>query len=248
MLHQRRLDAEGPLGPGANEGRLEVFALLEETTRVSGIGWRLTTAGGPGPVLSRTRRYGHSRIDSELAAVRLGLLDAQRRGCRRVRVSSTEPALGPLLRGEAMPRYSRAAATAARLRPLLDAFTGVGFELTPETDPELAHAVGEALEVGLHRVADQEEHRAAIIEGILERASHVRLARSEAGWIANERYRVSLDPMRCDCPAWTARWRRVPIAGRRSARLPCKHIVALARREGVAVPADLALGARRAMV
>jgi hypothetical protein len=84
------------------------------------------------------------------------------------------------------------------------------------------------------------------MERIVARARDVRLRRTDSGWLANDRYRVQLDPMRCECPAWTARWTNAPLGARRAQRLPCKHLVALAIQEGISVPADLAQLARRA--
>lgn len=42
------------------------------------------------------------------------------------------------------------------------------------------------------------------------------------------KYRVSLKPPSCECPAWNEKWKHVPEPGRRARRLPCKHICALA--------------------
>ncbi|MGB6500827.1 MAG: SWIM zinc finger family protein [Thermoplasmata archaeon] len=225
---------------------LEISAVLEGTTHVSGIGWRLTSSDGPRPVRSAARRYGRTLVFSELAALRGGLTEASEGGGLRIRVRSPSPLIAALFAANPPERYRRAAATAAAMRPLLARFEAVRFDPPAPADSELTHAVGEALDVGLHRVAEVEQHRVHIMERIVERAREVHLAEREGRWVANDRYHVELDPMRCECPAWTARWARVPIAGRRAARLPCKHIVALALREGIAVPADLATMARKA--
>jgi SWIM zinc finger len=132
------------------------------------------------------------------------------------------------------------------VRPWLGRFDSVRFQTRPTTDPELLHTVGEALDAGLHAAAERQEHRVHVMERILARARDVQLEERGGGWVANGRYRVGLDPMSCECPAWSARWAKAPIAGRRAQRLPCKHLVALALRQGVSVPADLALLARRA--
>lgn len=246
VTHQRALDAALSRPPDSGEGVLEIAALLEGRTHVSGIGWRLATAAGLRPVRTATRRRGRTLLFSELTALRAGLTDAAAAGCRRVRVRAPGPVLPTLFREANRSPYRRAALTAGRMRPLIESFEAVEFESTYLPDAELAHAVGEALDVGLHRAAEEEEHRAHVMERIVERAKEVRLESHDGAWIANGRYRVSLDPMRCECPAWAARWARVPIAGRRATRLPCKHLVALALREGLSVPADLAQLARRA--
>lgn len=243
---QRHLDAVVPDLPGAGEGWLEIAAVLEGTTHVSGIGWRLTTAAGPGPVRTATRRRGRTLLFAELAALRGGLSEAARAGVARLSVRVPTPALAALFAPAPGPRYPRARRAAEKLRPILGRFSEVRFAPAAPPDPELAHAVGEALDVGLHRAAESEEHRVRAMEQIVARAATVELTEVDGEWIANARYRVRLDPMHCDCPAWSARWARVPIAGRRAARLPCKHLVALALREGISVPSDLAELARRA--
>jgi len=243
MAHQALL---GTRPSEAGSAWLEVDAALEETTKAAGVAWRLTTPDSVGPVRRLTRRHGRTRIASEIVGLRAALAEAARRGCRAVTVRSPDPALAAVVRGEGGARFHRAADAARRLAPLLAAFDRVTFDPPSPPDPELAHAVAEALDVGLHRAAEREEHRALVMERIVERARQVQLDEKDGTWIANGRYRVSLDPLRCDCPAWGARWARVPIPGRRAERLPCKHLVALALRRGIEVPADLALLARKA--
>jgi len=220
--------------------------MLESSTHISGIGWRLTAPFGPYPVRTETRRYGRTLVYSELAAVRLGLAEAARLHCERLRVRTPNSLVEQLLRGESPPRYRRAAAVAARVTPWLERFASVRVQTRPTTDPELLHTVGEALDAGLHAAAEREEHRVHVMERIVERARDVQLEARGEGWVANGRYRVRLEPMSCECPAWSARWAKAPIAGRRAQRLPCKHLVALALHQGFSVPADLALLARRA--
>jgi hypothetical protein len=245
-MHQHLLEVleGGPIG--AEECRLEVAALLEARTHAAGIGWRLGTAGRAGPVRTETRRRGGTLISSELAAVRRGLNDAARRGCRALLVCVPDPRAVALMRGEHLPRFRRAEAAAARLKPILARFRAIRFQSDFVPDAELEHGVGEALDAGLHAAAEREEHRIFVMEHIVERAKGVTLERGSTGWVANGRYRVQLDPMRCECPAWTARWAGAPIGARRAQRLPCKHLVALALHEGITVPADLAEMARRA--
>jgi SWIM zinc finger len=220
--------------------------MLERSTHISGIGWRLTAPFGAYPVRTETRRYGRTLVFSELAAVRLGLAEAAGMHCERLRVRTPNALVERLLRGEAVPRYRRAVAVADHVRSGLERFVSVRFQTQPTTDPELLHSVGEALDAGLHAAAEREEHRVHLMERILERAHDVSLEPRDGVWVANGRYRVRLDPMSCECPAWSVRWAKAPIAGRRAQRLPCKHLVALALRQGIRVPADLALLARRA--
>jgi hypothetical protein len=231
---------------GNGECRLEVAVLFEGTTHVSGTGWRLSTGGESLPVRTETRRRGRTLIASELAAIRRGLNEAALRGCHTLVVRLPDPRAVALITGEHPPHFPRAEPAATRLRSVLKRFRSVRFESHFTPDPELTHAVGEALDAGLHAAAEREEHRIWVMERILERAKEVRLELTDAGWVANGRYRVQLDPLRCECPAWTVRWAGAPVAGRRAQRLPCKHLVALALHEGITVPADLARMARRA--
>lgn len=236
----RKVDSDSP------EWKLEVAAALEERTHVAGLGWRLTSPEGTVTLRAETRRYGRSRVFSELTALRAGLDEARRKGARRIVVRTPDALVPRLLRETPGQGFRRARGRADQLRPSLRRFDSVRFDAGPPTDPELAHAVGEALDAGLHAAADREAHRQHVIEQIVERARSVQLERRESEWVANGRYRVSLDPMRCECPAWTVRWARAPLPGRRAQRLPCKHLVALAIKEGQAVPRGLGALARRA--
>lgn len=235
-----------PLIPTEPGCVLEVAAVLEGTTRVGGIAWRLSDPAGSAVLRSRTLRVGRTLVHSELSAVRAGLLEARRRGCRRLQIRVPDALAVRLLRGEAPSRARRAADMAAKVRTLWASFERVEVEPVARGDAGLTHAAGEALDAGLHAAAEREEHRELVMERILERAKDVRLEWREGSWVANDRYRVSLDPLRCECPAWTARWAKAPIAGRRAQRLLCKHLVALAEHEGLREPADLAALARRA--
>ena len=219
--HQSVLEPLGPSPPDPDACRLEIAAVLEGRTHISGIGWRLSVPGGTDTMRTETRRYGRTLIFSELAALRGGLEEAARFGCRRLVVRSSDPLLAALFGPSSPARYRRARAAAERLRPKLARFESSRFESGTPADPELAHAVGEALDLGLHEAAEREEHRVHVMERIIERARDVTLAQQNGVWLANGRYRVQLDPMRCECPAWTARWARAPLAGRRAQRLPC---------------------------
>ena len=246
-MSQRVLEPAEP-APEIPNGpcRLEVSARLERRTHAAGIAWRLTVAGRPLPVQARTLRTASTLMAAELAALRDGIREATKRGCRDLLVSVPDTRLVAVLRGAPSPRLRRVAASVERLKPLFVRFPALRYAARFAPDPGLVHAAGEALDVGLHAAALREEHRVYAMERIVARAREVRLRRTDSGWLANDRYRVQLDPMRCECPAWTARWANAPLGARRAQRLPCKHLVALAIHEGVSVPADLAQLARKA--
>lgn len=220
--------------------------MLERSTHVAGIGWRLLSPTGPFPVHARALRSGRSLVHCELVAVRDGARDARSLGAARFDLWVPGALTARLLQGGLGGRARRAQAAAARIREVLAGFDEVRIVHVRRVDPLLAQAIGEALDVGLHEVAERAERRREVLERILERAKEVRLEERDGGWVANGRYRVSLDPPRCECPAWTARWARAPIAGRRAQRLPCKHLVALAVAQGAGGPEDLLALARRA--
>lgn len=246
-MHQQVLETDlRTASKGADECRLQVVALFEATLHISGIGWRLTTPTGAQPIRTETRRFGRTLLFSELAALRHGLEEARANRCERLTVELPNPLLVSLLQGVPHPKLRRAELAVRQVRPLLDRFSSVRWETERPIDPELSHEVGEALDAGLHAAAERAEHRAEVMEQIIERSKVVRLEFRGGGWVANGRYRVQLDPIRCECPAWNVRWARIPLPGRRAQRLPCKHLVALAIRQGLTVPADLARLAQRA--
>ena len=232
--------------PPSREARLDVAAVLEGTTHAAGIGWRLTTENGPGPVRSAARRHGQSRVKSELSAVRAGLADAAKAGCRRLVVYVPGEATARILSGEELPRYRRATAGGRRLRPLLARFESLRFVRAPSENAEVHQAAEEALDIALHRAAEREDLRAVVLEHVIERAKEVHLEHEGPTWVANGRYQVRLYPLLCDCPAWSKRWARPPLAARRAERLPCKHLVALALDEGITDPFEMMALARKA--
>ena len=242
MAHGRSKGTPGDERPW----RLEAAAVLEETTRVAGIGWKLVPSEGTPLIHARTLRHGQSLVYAELTAVRDGLLAACRLHPPRLVIAVPGALSVRLLRGGSPGRARRAAKAAARVRSLWASFGQVRILQLRPVDPGLSHAIGEALDVGLHAAAEQTERRAQAMEHIISRAQGVRLERTEAGWLANGRYRVSLDPLGCDCPAWSRRWARLSIAGRRAQRLLCKHLVALAMAQGIRSPDELVALARRA--
>ena len=227
--------------------QLEIATRTDEASRASGIGWLLLTPTEIRPARAATRPRGRTVVSNELVAVRKGLEEARRAGCRRLEVRVPGPTTLRLLSGEGLPRFRRAARQARSLIPLLTGFDAVRFVPLASPDAALRHAVARAMRVGVRRAAEHEERRRLLIEGVMARAPTVRLEQGEVGWIANERYAVQLDPMRCTCPAWSARWSKVSLPARRAQRLPCKHLVALALRQGIDSAVELSGMARKAI-
>lgn len=246
MPSQRYLDGRPVDGPEPGTVRLEIDAEVETTTHTAGIGWRIRTSTDIGPVRALARHRVGSRVAAELDALRRGVREVRDAAGATLEIRTMDRSVPGLFAETGVPRFPRARRAAERISPALGRFARVRFVPISAIDPELRHAVGEALDAGLHRVAENEAHRAHVVERILARSRSVDLTERSGVWIANGRYRVRLDPPACDCPAWSARWARVPLPGRRAQRLPCKHLVALVVRLGTAVPAELAALARRA--
>lgn len=244
----RRLGPVVPLDAAdtGTDGVLAIDALFETRTGAGGFGWRLSTPGARGPVRSRTRRHGHSLLELELLALRHGLEEATRAGCTRLTVRVPHARIVPLVLGPIPARYRRAGRVALGLAPCLSRFNSLAVEVRARPDEALHRAVGDALDAGLSAAREEDERRRGAMERVLARARSVVLRQEVDGWVANGRYRVRLEPLGCECPAWSLHWARVPIAGRRAVRLPCKHLVALAMRAGITVPEELAGLARRA--
>ncbi len=229
------------------ECRLSVFALFESTLRVAGLAWRLTTPRGAGPVVARPRQRARSRLHAELLALRYAGPALGEAGCRGVVVRTEDPRLVRAVEGRSGRPDARGRVEARPLRRLLERTGGYRLEVVrPIADPELVRAAGGALDEAIHVATERRERRAVALEEVVARAGTVHLRWRDAGWIANGRYPVRLDPPSCECPAWARRWAGVSLAGRRAARLPCKHLVALALREGRADLDELAALGRRA--
>lgn len=226
---------------------LSLVVEFESTLRAAGIAWRLSAPGARGPVASRSRRRGHSRLRAELVALRLAgpaIVAAHPRG---IVVRTEDPRLVGLLGGSGLRVDRGTRVEAARAAELLARVGGYRLERVRSLDdPELLRAAREALDGAIHLATERREARATVLEEVVVRSATVHLEPREGGWVANGRYRVRLDPPSCDCPAWGQRWRGVPLAGRRAARLPCKHLVALAVRTGRGTVPELEELGRRA--
>ncbi len=229
------------------ECRLTLAVAFESTLRAAGLAWRLTTPSGPGPVVARARRHGRSRLTAELLALRLAAPSVGTAGCRGVVVRTDDLRLVRAVEGRAPRLDARSRAHAQRLRRLLERAGGYRLEVVrPPADAEVARAATVALDEAIHAATERRERRAVALEEVIARSRSVHLQRRDGVWVANGRYVVRLDPPSCECPAWARRWARVPLAGRRAARLPCKHLVAVALREGQASLDELAALGRHA--
>ena len=78
------------------------------------------------------------------------------------------------------------------------------------------------------------ENRVMEIEETIGKGDSIKIEEINGAYYANsskgdgKKYHVSLMPSNCECAVWTKKWEKVSEAGRRTRRLPCKHICALA--------------------
>jgi ribonuclease HI len=78
------------------------------------------------------------------------------------------------------------------------------------------------------------ENRVMEVEETIRKGESIKIEEINGAYDAHsskgdgKKYRVSLMPSSCECAAWNMRGDKVSEAGRRTRRLPCKHICALA--------------------
>lgn len=78
------------------------------------------------------------------------------------------------------------------------------------------------------------ENRVMEIEKTIGKGESIRIEEINGAYYANsskgdgKKYNVSLMPSNCECAVWAKKWEKVLEAGRKTRRLPCKHICALA--------------------
>lgn len=234
----------GAASDGSPEVEIEVDAERDERTGSGAFAWRRVDPGRAPRLRAEPRQHLASRVLGECRALERALAVDRTPGECRLVIRAGDPRFLHALAGwVAYPRISR---PLAKIQAQLAAYASYRAERTEAPSPELARAIEGAADEALHRAAQRDAGRARAIEALIDRARTVSLRRDGEEWVANDRYRVRLDPMACECPAWSRRWAGASIAGRRAARLPCKHLVALALEEGRFDPAALAALARRA--
>lgn len=240
-LHE--VDGKPPLP----DGTLAVHVLFE---RSSGAGaWAHRWRAGTHLEALRigATPHGGSRRRLEMRAIRDGLESALRDGVHRATIEVSDRRGGAWLARLLADHMVADSGEARRLTLLAGLFSSVEVRVVEDLhDPALVRTAARALDSVLAGRKRARAHRIRDIESRLARAARVRIERTEDGFLAQGRYHVRLDPPSCECPAWTRRWRDVPLAGRRTSRLPCKHLLAAARAAGELVPADLEVAVRKA--
>lgn len=78
------------------------------------------------------------------------------------------------------------------------------------------------------------ENRVMEVEETIRKGESIKIEEINGTYYAysskgdGKNYHISLTPPNCECAAWDMKWENVHEAGRRTRRLPCKHICALA--------------------
>jgi ribonuclease HI len=226
---------------------LEADASYFPRDRVEGQAWRLTVNGKEYKVKTKARRYGRGPATAELRAIIDGLKEASAKGSRRIIVKTDNRWSAHILTGLWSARQEYTIPLAAEALGLLENFeTASVIHTRTKKIRKVDRAARRAAEDRQTQARNQDAKRLEKIEEAIQRAQTVHLQRTPAGWRANEYFAVVVNPPSCTCPGWTLRWTNVPLAGKRARRLPCKHLVAAALREGVSTHEELSVLPRRA--
>ncbi|MFQ6059904.1 MAG: SWIM zinc finger family protein [Thermoplasmata archaeon] len=176
-----------------------------------------------------------------------GLKEAKQKGSRYLLIKTDNRWCAHILVGLWRARKPHTIPVANEAIELVQGFEGVAVILTPtKSIREVDIAAGDAARAKRVEAEAVKKKRIEDLKAAMERASNVRLEETEEGWLANGRFVVTVDPPSCTCQWWSLRWKDVPLAGKRAHRLPCKHIIAAARKEGIAEPEDLIALSQRA--
>ncbi len=224
---------------------MRVRAIFEATTGSAALGWRVRQGVvWRSPDVRSSRRGGKPAVGGTPGAPRRTRADAPIR-VRSVTIETSDRRLAGALSGR-LRRLARPTARGLQqARGELSALSAWTSSIVPaRRKSALARRVREALNLVLREAEGDRARRIALLSRIIVRALPVGLEERNGEVIASGRYRTRLDPVGCECPAWRRRLASVSLAGRRAHRLPCKHLVALPRPEGV-VPADELLGLAR---
>jgi SWIM zinc finger len=239
-------EPEGARPTAPEPAVIRVYALLETSTGAGAWGTRILTPSTVHAVVAGHRRFGRSRRRLEQLALERAFEDVAAMGVREVTVEIADPRANAWL-AQLETGGPSGAPGMERLRALVAPFVRLTVHDLPALDdPALLGTVERMLEQELHGATRTRTRRTRSIESILASARAVALEPTATGFLANGRYTVTLDPPECSCPSWRRRWAGVPLAGRRAARLPCKHLAAAAVRAGRGTPRELEQLVRRA--
>lgn len=230
------------------EAELRTDASYDYNSRVAGVAWQLVVGGVEGPIRIAKKRYGKGPVFSEMTAIRLGLEEARKRGIRRLILRTDSQWSAHALLGIVTPQLPYMVKVC---QPALEAAVTFESLAIVHTRTKNIRAIDKkarkAADGEAQRVRSVEVAREARVLEAMDRARGVKLVREGDAWIADGHVRVTLSPPSCACRGWTLRWAKVPIEGKRSRRIPCKHLTAVALLNGLTLPSELLQLARRAV-
>jgi ribonuclease HI len=230
------------------QAELRTDASYDYNTRAVGAAWQLVIAGTEGPIREAKRRYGKGPVFAEMTAIALGLADARSRGLTRLVVRTDSQWSAAALLGLVTPQVHymvKASKPALEIAATLETLAVV--HTRTKSIRLIDKKARKASDKEAARIDVLESQRQARALAAFGRARNVTLRREGVVWIADGHARVTFDPPSCTCEGWSLRWARVPIEGKRSKRIPCKHLAAVALQEGITEPAALLQLARRAL-
>ncbi|TET89429.1 MAG: reverse transcriptase-like protein [Methanomassiliicoccales archaeon] len=227
---------------------LEADASFFQEDGVEGQAWRLTIKEREYKIRLKSRRYGKGPNVAEMRAVTDGLKEAAQRGACHLVVKTDNKWCACVLTQLWEAKLPHTVPIANQAKNLMSHFDTVAIIHTRTKNiGRVDRKARRAAEARREEVRAKEAQRMNEMQKIIEKAASVFLERKQDNWRANQRYDVVLHPPSCTCPQWSLRWENVPLAGKRAQRPPCKHIVAVALREGTQDPKAILDFARKAI-
>lgn len=215
--------------------------------RVEGLAWQLTLNGKEYKLRSKGRRNAKGPTVAEMGAIVEGMNQAVKVGARQLVIHTDSRWSAHVLVGLWEAKQPHTVRVADLAMGLVEGFDTVAVVHTRTSNlRRVDRAARRAAEETRSKVREKEAAKRLEIERIMSEAESVRLRRQEDHWEAYGRFRVTVTPPSCTCGSWARKWRGVPLAGKRARRLPCKHIVAAAVKEGITDTGTLLAMSRKA--
>ncbi len=233
--------------PEEYDSILETDASFLPADGVEGQAWRLTVNRREYKLKCRSRRFGKGPVVAEMKAIVDGMKEAAQRGARHLIIKTDNRWCAHVLVSLWEPKQDHTVPVAKQAKDIMNEFETVAIIHT--RSKYIRRVDRRARRAAEARRADVERKKSERLDKfreIAQRATSVRLEQTKSGWRANGRFNVVVFPPSCTCQQWSLRWKNVPLAGKRAQRLPCKHIVAAAMKEGIRDPETLLALARKA--
>ena len=216
---------------------------------IQGTAWQLVIRGVEGRIESASKRYSKGPTYAEMMAVGSGLRAAADEALSTVILHTDSQWSAKWILDLVHAQQPHMVEVTQLVARFLSRFSTIAVVHTRTRNiRKVDEAARKAARREETRVSGVEQSKAMKVAAKINLARQVTLTRDGLVYTCNGYIRTQFDPPSCTCKGWTLRWSTVPLVGKRSRRLPCVHLIAVALSEGVIDPSAIAQLGRKAVI